>query len=136
MPHDQNPRPFARRSRAVSNAPAAGLLMVALFAATGLASRPSTAGAGTTTGFSFLTLPAGTRAAAMGGAYVAAADDPSALFWNPAGLAAGEEPASGMRGLATADHNESFQKLRQDLVGGVLRRGGDGIGGALNAHYT
>ena len=31
----------------------------------------------------------GTRAAGMGGAYVAVADDASAAYWNPAGLAAG-----------------------------------------------
>ena len=31
----------------------------------------------------------GTRAAGMGGAFVAVADDASAVFWNPAGLAAG-----------------------------------------------
>ena len=34
----------------------------------------------------FLKLGAGARAAAMGGAYGAAADDASALYWNPAGL--------------------------------------------------
>jgi hypothetical protein len=33
--------------------------------------------------------PAGVRAMGMGGAFVAVADDASAVFWNPAGLAAG-----------------------------------------------
>src|SRR6478752_7760256 len=32
---------------------------------------------------------AGTRAAGMGGAFVAVADDASAAYWNPAGFAAG-----------------------------------------------
>ena len=31
----------------------------------------------------------GTRAAGMGGAFVGVADDASAIYWNPAGLAAG-----------------------------------------------
>src|SRR5689334_8316662 len=33
--------------------------------------------------------PVGVRAAGMAGAFVAVADDASAVFWNPAGLAAG-----------------------------------------------
>jgi len=33
--------------------------------------------------------PAGARATGMGGAFVAVADDASAVFWNPAGLASG-----------------------------------------------
>lgn len=33
--------------------------------------------------------PVGVRAAGMGGAFVAVADDASAVFWNPAGLASG-----------------------------------------------
>jgi hypothetical protein len=36
----------------------------------------------------------GTRALGMGGAFVGVADDPTAVFWNPAGLATG--PAAGM----------------------------------------
>jgi long-subunit fatty acid transport protein len=35
----------------------------------------------------FLKIGAGCRAAALGGAYVAMADDAAALFWNPSGLA-------------------------------------------------
>ena len=34
----------------------------------------------------FLTIPVGPRAVAMGGAYAAAADEISAIYWNPAGL--------------------------------------------------
>src|SRR3954454_7503401 len=33
--------------------------------------------------------PVGVRATGMGGAFVAVADDASAVFWNPAGLASG-----------------------------------------------
>ncbi len=38
------------------------------------------------TGADFLSIPVGARAAALGDAYVAMADGPSAMFWNPAGI--------------------------------------------------
>jgi hypothetical protein len=41
-----------------------------------------------TAGAQFLKIPVGPRAAAMAGAYVSNANDASALFWNPAGIAA------------------------------------------------
>lgn len=34
----------------------------------------------------FLRVPTGTRAIGLGGAYVSVADDPNAIYWNPAGL--------------------------------------------------
>ncbi|MBN2282166.1 MAG: PorV/PorQ family protein [Candidatus Marinimicrobia bacterium] len=40
-----------------------------------------------TTAAPFLTIPGGARPTAMGGAYVAVAEGPSAQFWNPAGIA-------------------------------------------------
>lgn len=40
-----------------------------------------------TTAAPFLNISQGARAAAMGSAFVAVADDPSAIFWNPAGIA-------------------------------------------------
>jgi hypothetical protein len=40
-----------------------------------------------TTGFSFLKLGVGAKAVAMGGAFTALADDPTAMYYNPAGLA-------------------------------------------------
>lgn len=40
-----------------------------------------------TTAAKFLTIPVGARAIGMGGAFVAVADDPSAMFWNPSGIA-------------------------------------------------
>src|SRR5437762_4483401 len=42
--------------------------------------------AGTSSG-SFLKIGVGARAAALGEAFVAVANDPSAIYWNPAGLA-------------------------------------------------
>ena len=38
------------------------------------------------TAATFLSIEIGPRAAAMGGAFVAIADDPTAMYWNPAGL--------------------------------------------------
>ncbi len=40
-----------------------------------------------TTAAPFLNISQGARASAMGSAFVAVADDPSAIFWNPAGIA-------------------------------------------------
>jgi long-subunit fatty acid transport protein len=39
-----------------------------------------------TTGGKFLSIPVGARAVGMGGAFVAMADDASAMYWNPAGI--------------------------------------------------
>jgi hypothetical protein len=44
--------------------------------------------------------PVGVRATGMGGAFTAVADDPSAVFWNPAGL------ATGAYFGAVMDHND------------------------------
>jgi hypothetical protein len=92
--------------------------------------------AGTETGFAFLTLPAGARAAALGGAFTALADDPTAVFWNPAGVAA--RTAVGERGeiAVSGVHHESIQNFRQDLVAATWRRADDGLSLGFNAHYT
>ncbi|MBI5700711.1 PorV/PorQ family protein [Candidatus Saganbacteria bacterium] len=38
-------------------------------------------------GFAFTKIPQGVKAVSMGGSFTAIADDPSAIYWNPAGLA-------------------------------------------------
>jgi len=50
------------------------------FAQTGVSKRG-------TTSAPFLSIAQGARALSMGGAFVAVASDPSAMFWNPAGVA-------------------------------------------------
>lgn len=76
------------------------------------------------TGFAFLKLGVGARAMGMGSAYVALADDPTAIYWNPAGLA-GAEGAQ-----VTAMHNEWIQDFRQEFaaVSHPLGRGAFGLG--------
>jgi len=76
------------------------------------------------TGFAFLKLGVGARAMGMGSAYVALADDPTAVYWNPAGLAS----ISGTQ--VTAMHNEWIQDFRQEFaaVGAHLGPGALGVG--------
>lgn len=45
----------------------------------------------------------GARAIGMGGAFVSIADDPSAVFWNPAGLSAVNRPQVFISGETPAD---------------------------------
>jgi len=67
--------------RALQTLFCAGLLLVA-WTAQVAAQNPNIG----TAGAKFLRMPVGARAAALGGAVVACIDDPSAAFWNPAGI--------------------------------------------------
>lgn len=71
-------------------------------------------------GMAFLKMAVGARAVGLGEAYVAVADDISAAYWNPAGLAAVETPH-----LLFA-HTEWLQDITHDYVGFASR----GLGGA------
>jgi len=64
-----------------------------------------------TSGLLFLRLGVSERAAGMGEAYTALADDASALYWNPAGLA--EISRTNLRFA----HHEYVQTLRQEFAG-------------------
>ncbi len=61
------------------------ILIILIFLLYSSPSFASSGDTGTTAG-AFLKLNGGTRAAAMGDTFVAIADDPSAIYWNPAGL--------------------------------------------------
>ena len=74
------------------------------------------------TGLSFLKIGVGARAAAMGEAYVAVAQDASALYWNPAGIA--NIPGYELH----ASHHEWISDVRYEYVAGVRGMKGHALG--------
>ena len=87
-----------------------------------------------TTGATFLKIEAGARPVAMGGAFVAVADDANTTYWNPAGLAHLEEKE------ITAMHNEWLEGIRYEFLGYVQpiksEKGAQGFGASIMALYT
>ncbi len=77
---------------------------------------------GTTAG-EFLQIGVGARATALGGAFVAAADDASALYWNPAGL------SHLTQGEIIATHSEWLADVNFDYLGVSLPLGAIGTVG-------
>lgn len=99
----------------------------ALFAALILAAPPVEAAPA---GFAFLEVPAGARAAAMGGAYVSLVEGVEGVFWNPAALA-------GVQGTqVTGGHTEFVQSLKHDQFALAGRLLGGGVAGSIRAMYT
>jgi len=80
-----------------------------------------------TSAASFLRIPVGVRGTAMGGAFVAIADDPSAMFWNPAGIARMDKIT------LFADHSPWLPGLSFNFFGLVLPVESIGI---LGVHVT
>jgi hypothetical protein len=80
-----------------------------------------------------LELPVGTRAAGMGGAFVSVADDPTAMFWNPAGLARLGVAQKHFEILF--QHNEWLDDFRQEFVAGATRIGHHAFGGSFSGFY-
>ena len=70
----------------------------------------------------FLKLGAGSRSAALGGAYTAVADDATATYWNPAALLHIE------RHSVMGSHNAWIQDLRQEFVGFGMHKGRHAVG--------
>jgi hypothetical protein len=80
-----------------------------------------------TTAASFLSISQGARAAGMGSAFVAVADDWSSLYWNPAGI------ASTGNGI-TFDHTQWFADIGYNFIAGSVNLGGFGaIGMSLTS---
>lgn len=75
------------------------------------------------TGLAFLKIGVGARAAAMGEAYVAVAQDPTALYWNPAGISVAPELE------VHASHNEWISDVRYEFLGAVRGMRGHAFGG-------
>ena len=94
-----------------------------------LAPRGAAAATGET-GFAFLKLGVGARPMGMGSAYVALAEDPTAVYWNPAGLA----DASGAQ--LTLMHNEWIQDFRQEFAAVSAPLGGGALGFGFSGFYT
>src|SRR3989339_1282058 len=60
----------------------------------------------------FLNSGAGVRAMGMGGAYVSISDDPSAVYWNPAGMAK-------VKRISITAMGQSLGAARWDTLSGV-----------------
>jgi long-subunit fatty acid transport protein len=73
-----------------------------------------------TTAAPFLSVPQGGRALGMGSAFVAVADDPSAMYWNPAGI-------SDLPGVQFMfDHTYWIADLQYEYVGATVNMGSIG----------
>jgi hypothetical protein len=82
------------------------------------------------TGFRFLELGVGSRAVAMGEAYTSLAADPSAVYWNPAGLAR----MDGVQVHLT--HAEWLLDVRHEYAGAAMRFGRHAVGGSVSGLFT
>ena len=71
----------------------------------------------------FLNIGIGPRAIAMGGAFIATADDVSSLYWNPAGAARMNK--SG----ALFSHSKWFADINYNWAGSVINLGDAGVFG-------
>jgi len=81
-----------------------------------------------TTAAQFLKIDVGPRAIAMGGAFTATANDISALYWNPAGI------ASNLSGEAFFNHTDWFLDIAMEYAGVAVHVPGIGtIGGFVTA---
>lgn len=81
-------------------------------------------------GFAFLKLGVGARPMGMGSAYVALASDPTAVYWNPAGL-------SGAEGTQVAVmHNEWIQDFRQEFAAVSRSTGSGAFGLGITGFYS
>jgi len=82
---------------------------------------------GTTVG-NFLLIETGARAVGMGGAYVSIAEGPSAMYWNPSGIARID------RFSAAFDHTKWLVDISYNFIGAVLPLGNAGSLG-INAVF-
>jgi hypothetical protein len=77
-----------------------------------------------TTAAEFLSIPIGARATAMGNAITASVNDPTALYWNPAGLSSVAGASfTGEHAQWLADINLNFVALALPAAGGTVGLG-------------
>lgn len=74
-----------------------------------------------TTAAPFLEIGVGSRAIGMGGAFVAVADDATAIYWNPAGL------SRLQKNEITVTHIEWLADINFDFAGGIFYLGNYGV---------
>lgn len=74
-----------------------------------------------TTGLQFLKVAPDARSAGMAGSYIAVVNDPSALYWNPAGIA----KVDTQKYHFIAGHTEYFADVKLQHAAAVRRIGGD-----------
>jgi hypothetical protein len=103
------------------------LLAVAFLLLSGYSPRVAAQG---TTGVEFLKLGIGARAVGMGEAFVSLADDASAAYWNPAGIA----PQSGQHVLLT--HQEWFEDIRLENASYLWANEKQGVGLSATLLYA
>lgn len=101
--------------------PLAGLISVLLLSGSAL----NAAGPGATSA-NFLKIPVGARQAATGASFTAVADDPTAAYYNPAGLAQID------RAQALFSHNRYFEDITQQWFGAALPFGRSTLAFSLN----
>ena len=122
LPEPPSPprRPVARRRGA-----SLGVLGLAIaFGLAPAAEAQSVSRAGTNAA-AFLEIGVGPRAGALGGAFTAAVDDATALYWNPAGL-------SQMRTAeVTSAHSEWLADVSHDFVGVAVPLGNGTVGASV-----
>jgi hypothetical protein len=85
---------------------------------------------GGTAGFAFLSVPAGARSVAMGGAFTAVRGDPMSLYWNPAGIV--HVPGQQI----TTTYTSYMMDMQAGFAGWVNPGGNDAIGISLNYFYS
>jgi long-subunit fatty acid transport protein len=83
-----------------------------------------------TTAASFLSIGVGARALGMGGAYVSAADDATAMYWNPSGMARMSRPQ------ALFSHTRWIFDVRLGYAGVAVPAGRFGTIGASAVFLT
>ena len=81
-----------------------------------------------------LEIPIGPRAVGMGSAFTSIADDATAMYWNPAGLARLSVPDKHFDIMY--QHNEWIADFRQEYVGGGTRFGKHGLGFSFSGFYA
>jgi opacity protein-like surface antigen len=95
-------------------------VLVALAAAGPVSTAQNVSKRGTTAA-TFLSIAQGARGAAMGGAFVAVVDDPSAMYWNPAGL-------TDVEGIGFLVDNTSWiADIQYNYIGATVSAGSIGV---------